>query len=55
MQYNKFFCGVTAFTATKAKHQNLKQLVSITGINPQDYKSIFLIFVIDVSKKSIKR
>ena len=49
MQYSRLYGDVVAF---KAKYYNTDELVSNPGINPSDYKSLFTLFFIDVSKQS---
>lgn len=49
MQYSRLYGDAAAF---KAKYYNADELVSNPGINPSDYKSLFPLFVIDVSKQS---
>ena len=49
MQYSRLYGDIAAF---KAKYYNTDELVSNPWINPSDYKSLFPLFVIDVSKQS---
>ena len=50
-QFSRIYGDATLF---RKKFYNMDELVSNSGINPQDYKDIFLLYLFDVSKQSEK-
>ena len=50
-QYSRIYGDATLF---RKKFYNMDELVSNSGINPQDYKTLFPLYLFDVSKQSEK-
>ena len=50
-QYSRIYGDATLF---RKKFYNMDELVSNSGINPQDYKNLFPLYLFDVSKQSEK-
>ena len=50
-QYSRIYGDATLF---RKKFYNMDELVSNSGINPQDYKELFPLYLFDVSKQSEK-
>ena len=48
-QYSRIYGDATLF---RKKFYNMDELVSNSGINPQDYKNLFPLYLFDVSKQS---
>ena len=50
-QYSRIYRDASSF---RKKFYNMDELVSNSGINPQDYKTLFPLYLFDVSKQSEK-